>query len=113
MSNIEKFKTALEELNQIEDNSRWPAHDIKNGKNKKIRADAERDLEYQIDIAKYVIKEYDLLTLKLGENRNDMDKGLWMSEFRKYFRDDLKEFIRLVKLKIKELEQIEKPDGVD
>jgi len=33
-------------------NSRWPLYDIKNGKNKKNRADAERDLGYQIDIAK-------------------------------------------------------------
>ena len=113
MSQIEKYITALEKLNKIEYDSRWPLHDIKNGKNKKIRADGERDLGYQIDIAKYVIKEFDLLTLKLGENRSDMDKGLWMSEFKKYFSDDIKEFIRLVKQKIEELEQIEKKDGMD
>jgi len=113
MSQIEKFRTALEKLNEIEYKSRWPLYDRKNGKNQKIRADAERDLGYQIDIAKYVIKEFDLLTLKFGETRSDMDKGMWMSEFSRYFADDIKEFIRLVKLKIEELEQKQKHDGMD
>lgn len=113
MSQIEKLKTALQKLNEIEYNSRWPLHDKENGKNKKIRADAERDLGYQVDLAKYVITEFDLLSLKLGENRSDIDKSLWMSEFRKYFSDDIKEFIRLVKLKIEELELKQKQDGMD
>jgi len=70
-------------------------------------------LDTKLISQKYVIKEYDLLNLKLGESRGDMDKGLWMSEFRKYFRDDIKEFLRLVKVKIEELEKEQKSDGMD
>ena len=105
MLQIEKLETALEKLNQIEYDSRWPINDIKNGKNKKIRAEAERDLGYQIDIAKYIIKEYDLLALKLGENRSQMDKAMWLADFSKYFADDIKEFIRLVEGRIIELKK--------
>ncbi|WP_265130264.1 hypothetical protein [Chryseobacterium oranimense] len=111
MSQIEKLETALKKLLQIEDDSRWPIHDKKNGKNKKERENAQRDLDHQIFLAEHTIKQYNLLELKLGENRSAHDKTLWMDEFPKYFADEIKEFIKLTKEKIEELKQNQ--DGMD
>lgn len=106
MSEIEKLERALEKLLKIQDDSRWPIHDKEKGKNKKIRDDAQRDLDHQIYLARFVIKENYLLNLKLGENRSEHDKALWMSEFPKYFSDDMKEFIKLIRNKIEELKNV-------
>lgn len=105
MSQVDKLADALQNLIKIQDDSHILIHDKKNGKNKKIRGDAERDLEHQIYLAKFIIKENNLLDLKLGENRSAEDKAMWMAEFSKYFSDDMKEFIRLIREKIEKLKQ--------
>lgn len=105
MSHVEKLEDALKRLIKIQDDSRMFVHDRKKGKNKKIRSDAERDLDHQIYLAKFIIKENNLLNLKLGENRSDEDKALWMAEFPKYFEDDIKEFIRLIRERIEKLKE--------
>lgn len=105
MSHVEKLEETIKKLIKIQDDSRMFVHDKKKGKNKKIRSDAERNLDHQIYLAKFIIKENNLLDLKLGESRSSEDKALWMAEFPKYFEDDMKEFIRLLREKIEKLKE--------
>jgi hypothetical protein len=105
MLDLEKSEDALKRLIKIQDDSRIFVHDKKKGKNKKIRSDAERELDHQIFLAKIIIKENNLLDLKLGKNRSNEDKALWMAEFPKYFEDDMKEFIKLLKGRIEKLKE--------
>jgi hypothetical protein len=80
----------------------------KNGKNKKIRSDAERDVDNAIRLADYHIRgNWDAFKLLTGgENSSDFGRAIIHDEFLlpRYFGGDMGDLLKVIRNKINSLE---------
>lgn len=104
----EQWQKLYEILDNIYSDFHFAYPDYKDGKNKKIRADAERKVDNAIRLADFHIKRnwevYELLTG--GEKIDGFGRAIIYDEFvlPRYFAGDLSEFLEKIKLKIKSFE---------
>ena len=104
----EQWQELYEILDNIYSDFHFAYSDYKNGKNKKIRDDAERKVDNAIRLADYNIKKnweaFELLTG--GENIDDFGRTIIYDEFvlPRYFAGELTEFLKKITLKIKSLD---------
>jgi hypothetical protein len=77
------------------------------GRNKKVRADAERQIDNAISLADYHIRKhseaFELLTG--GDNSTDFDRAIIYDEFllARYFGQDMGDFLKKIKVKIESM----------
>ena len=104
----EQWQRLYEVLDNIYSDFHFAYSDYKDGKNKKIRTEAERKVDNAIRLADYHIRRngeaFELLTG--GENIDGFSRVVIYDEFvlPRYFANDLSEFLDKIKLKIKSLE---------
>ena len=94
-------------LNNIYSDFRTDYHNMRNGKNKKIRDRASHNVDNEIDLATRWIEKYpDSFDLMTGENANDFDRTIVWDEFIRpnWFNVDMPRFLEKIKIKIESIE---------
>lgn len=90
-------------LNQIHSDFYFAYRDSQNGKNKKIRAEADRKVDNAINLAVFHIrKNWEAFELLTGKDSSDYGRATIFDEFKlpQYFDFDMREFLEKIKLKI-------------
>lgn len=90
-------------LDQIYSDFYFAYRDSTNGKNKKIRAEADRKVDNVISLAVFHIKKkWEVFELLTGKDSDGFGKAVIFDEFKlpQYFDFDMREFLEKIKQKI-------------
>jgi hypothetical protein len=106
---INEWEKLYEILSNEHSNFLFEYPTMRNGKNKKIRADAERKVDNSIRLSTTWIRKYaDAFNLLTGgDETSDFGRAIIWSEFIRpdYFGDDMSDYLEKIKKKIGFLEQ--------
>jgi predicted AAA+ superfamily ATPase len=98
----EEWQTLYNKLDEIHRNFEWAYSDYKNGRNKKVRTDAERKVASLIDLAeRYLLGNEEAYNLLTGEQGSDYSRAI-NYEFRqpRYFSGDLNKLLKAIETNI-------------
>lgn len=90
-------------LDQIHSDFYFAYRDSQNGKNKKIRADADRRVDNAISLAViHIRKNWEVFELLTGKDSTGFGRAIIFDEFKlpQYFDFDMREFLEKIKQKI-------------
>lgn len=93
----DKILELIQKFQQLKSEAHSPFYYAEKGKNKKERSDAERELSYIVDRAKFIIRENNIFELVYGENRAPQEYSEYFMTLRKYFKADIDEILEKLK----------------
>lgn len=97
-----EIEILIRKLEQLDSDAHTHKFYSEKGKNKKERADAERNLGYVIDELKFLINKHQLFELVHGEKRAPQEISEYFMTLIRYFKDDIRDIITKLKEKLDE-----------